>query len=125
MSLYVEVPMETRLLTIVTICLVLAAVRADDQPDAKVMLDKAMKAMGGEAKLAKLKTAAAKVKLSTSEGGMDFTIDMDATYQGLSQYRAELEVQGGGQNFKGMLVINGDKGWFKRMDKTEDAPEGM
>jgi len=119
--------MKTQLLTCLALGLVLAAAgaRADDQPDAKILLDKAIKAMNGEAKLAKLGTLSAKGRISGSEGGQDFTIDIDGTWHGAKQYRADVEFQGGGKNFKGTIVVSGDKAWFKKDDKTEDAPEGL
>src|SRR5579872_4548320 len=100
--------MKTQLLTVPTLVLLLApvAARADDQPDAKVLLDKAIKAMNGEAKLANLGNASGKGRITGSEGGQDFTVDIDGTWQGGNKYHAEAEFQGGGQNFKGILVAN-------------------
>ena len=49
----------------VAFCLALVfagVLRADDQTDTKPVLDKALKAMGGEAKVAKLKTGTGKGK---------------------------------------------------------------
>jgi hypothetical protein len=119
--------MKKQVLTVLTLGLLLAAVgaRADDQPDAKVLLDKAIKAMNGDAKLAKLGAGSAKGRISGSEGGQEFTVDIDGTWQGAKQYRAEVEFQGGGQSFKGIIVVSGDKAWFKKDDKTEDAPDAI
>ena len=119
--------MKTRFLRVLAVGLVLGAgaARADEQPDAKVLLDKAIQAMGGEAKLKKLGTVSGKGKITTIKGGQEVSIDLQGTWQGLRQYRANVEIQDGGNNFTGILVINGDKGWFKKNDNTEDAPEGM
>ena len=119
--------MKTRFLRVLAVGLALGAgtARADEQPEAKVLLDKAIKAMGGEAKLAKLGTVSGKGKITAMKGGQEITISLQGTWQGLSQYRAELEIQDGGNNFNGILVINGDKGWFKKNDNTDDAPEGL
>jgi len=119
--------MKTPLLSVLAVGLLLAAGPgwADEQPEAKVLLDKAIKAMGGQAKLAKLGTVSAKAKLTGSPGGQEITIDIDGTWQGMSQYRANADVQEGGNNFKGVLVFNGDKGWIKKGDDTKDAPEGV
>jgi hypothetical protein len=118
---------KTQSLTVLALCLVFAgpASRADDQADARALLDKAIKAMGGEAKLAKLGTASVKGKLTASEGGQNLEITLEGIWQGLQQYRADVEVQEGGTNFKGVLVFNGDKGWLKKMCNTEDAPPGV
>jgi hypothetical protein len=119
--------MKTRLLAVaaVGLCMGAVALRADDQPDVKPVLEKAMKAMNGEAKLAKLTTVAAKCKLTHNDGNMEITVDLDGTFQGMSQYKADVEVQVGGNSFKGVMVFNGDKGWFKKDDKTDEAPEGV
>jgi hypothetical protein len=117
--------MKKQLWTVACVALMFGGVRADDQPDARAILDRAMKAMGGEAKLAKLGTVSGKVKISVLEGGQEFTIDLDGTWQGLRHYRADVQFQANGQTFTGILVFNGDKGWFKKMDKAEAAPEGV
>jgi hypothetical protein len=119
--------MKTRLMTVLAVGLLLGSIRAraDEQADAKALLDKAMKAMGGQAKLAKLNTASAKGKLAGSPDGAEITVDFDGIWQGTSQHRANLEVQHDGKNFKGVLVVNGDKGWLKKEDNTEDAPDGV
>jgi hypothetical protein len=119
--------MKPRLLTALAVGLLLGAgaARGDEQADAKALLDKAMKAMGGEAKLAKLSTATVQAKLSLSDGAQDITVTLDGTWQGMSQYRLDAEVQAGGQNFKALMIFNGDKGWMRARDKTEDAPEGV
>jgi hypothetical protein len=119
--------MKTRFLRVLAVGLALGAgaARADEQPEAKVLLDRAIKAMGGEAKLAKLGTVSGKGKITTTQGGQEVTVNLQGTWQGLSQYRAELEIQKGGDNFNAIMVISGDKGWFKKNDNTEDAPEGL
>jgi hypothetical protein len=99
--------------------------RADDNPDAKVLLDKAIKAMGGQGKLAKLSTASVKAKITGSPDGQEIIVDIDGVWQGMNQYRADADVQEKGQNFKGVLVFSADKGWIKKGDNTKDAPEGV
>ena len=101
------------------------AVRADDQTDAKALVSKAVKAMGGPAKLAKLDTATGKLKITTTKGGQEITVDIDGVWQGLRQYRGDVDFNDGGKAFKGALVINGDKGWFKKEDNAKEAPEGL
>jgi hypothetical protein len=117
--------MKTRLGAVLAVGLLLGggASRADEQAEAKALLDKAMKAMNGEAKLAKLRTASLKGKLTGKEGGQEFTPSLDVTWQGLSQYRAEMDVQEGGKNTQGGVVLNGGQGWLKRGDKTVELPE--
>lgn len=116
--------MKTQLVTILAVGLLLGngAARADDRADAKVLLDKAMKAMNGEAKLAKLSTASLKGKITGKDGNQEITLGIEAIWQGMSQYRADVDVQVGGNNFKALMVLNGAKAWFKAMDRTEEAP---
>jgi hypothetical protein len=119
--------MKTPSFSIFAVGLVLgvAAGRADDQPDAKVLLDKAIKAEGGEAKLAKLSTASVKAKIIASRGGQEITVDIDGVWQGMNQYRADADVQDGGKNFRGVFVFNAEKAWFKKDDNAKDAPPGV
>jgi hypothetical protein len=119
--------MKTPLMTVLAVGLLLATgpTRADEEADAKALLNKAMKAMGGQAKLAKLSTCSVKGRLTGSPDGEEIAVDFDGVWQGKDQYRTDLQVQVGGNNFKGALVINGDKGWLKKGDNTEDAPDGV
>jgi hypothetical protein len=96
--------------------------RADDQAEARPVLDKALKAMGGDAKLAKLKTGTAKGKMTGQESGQELVLTFEASWQGLSQYRLDVAVTVGARNMQALLVINGDKGWAKHGDRTDDAP---
>jgi hypothetical protein len=119
--------MKTQLVTALAVGLLFGTgtARAGEEAKAKALLDKAMKAMGGKAKLDKLNTASLKCKITASEGGKEIAVDLDGIWQGLSKYRADLELQEGGKNIKGVLVVNDNKGWFKAMDKTKEAPEGV
>ncbi|MFI5454979.1 MAG: hypothetical protein ACHRXM_05960 [Isosphaerales bacterium] len=87
-------------------------IRADDQ-DTKAILDKAMKALGGEEKLGKATTASWKSKGTITFNGDDNEISIQATIQGLDHYRSEFAGQFGGNDVKGVTVLNGDKGWRK------------
>ena len=70
--------MKTQSLTVLAVGLLLVsgASHAGDQADARALLDKAMKVMNGEAKLAKLGTASVKGKITGSEGGEEITLDV-------------------------------------------------
>jgi hypothetical protein len=98
--------------------------RADDK-DPSAVLDKAIKAMGGEEKLKKIDAIAwtSKAAITFNDNTNHFT--SHATLQGLDHYRSELEGDFGGNPFKGVTVINGDKGWRKfgdnKMDLEGDA----
>jgi hypothetical protein len=88
------------------------AARADDK-DPKAILDKAIKALGGEENLAKVKSATWKAKGKISFGGTDNEFSSTATAEGLDHLRSEFEGEFGGNKVKGVTVLNGDMGWRK------------
>jgi hypothetical protein len=110
------------------VCLHLACVgtlRAEEKDEAKAVVDKALKAMGGEAKVAKLKAGTWKAKLTASEGGKDISVTTDGTWQGLNQYRINAEATFDGRTESAKMVINGDKGWAKHGERVDEAKEEL
>src|SRR5262249_4954677 len=101
------------------VCSTGGAVRADDG-DAKAVLDKAIKAKGGEAKLSMGKAATWKTKGTFSFGGNESNFTAQTTIQGLDQLRGEFEGDFMGNKFMAVTVLNGDKGWRKFADMTMD-----
>jgi hypothetical protein len=87
--------------------------RAEGDKDAKAILDKAAKAMGGEEKLSMIKAATWKAKGKISLGGTDNEFTSQATVQDLDHYRSEFEGEFGGNKIKGVVVVSGDRGWRK------------
>jgi len=96
-----------------------SSLRADDQ-DTKAILDKAIKALGGEEKLSKATAVSWKTKGTITFGGNDNEISIQATLQGLDHYRSEFEGKFGDNDVKGVTVVNGDKGWRKFGDQDMD-----
>ena len=95
-----------------------------DEKDTNAILDKAIKAMGGEEKLKKADVLTWKTKGTITFNGNDNTVGITATVQDLEHYRADIEGEFGGNEFKGYVVLNGNKGWRKfgeKMDMDEDA----
>jgi hypothetical protein len=86
--------------------------RAAD-PDPSTIIDKAIKALGGEEKLNKFATATWKVKgkLTFNDNESEFT--GQGTAQGLDHYRSEFDSEFNGNPVHGVTVVNGDKGWRK------------
>src|SRR5438046_885922 len=79
--------------------------------DASAILDKAIQALGGAEKLSK-----AKILLSKGKGTFTFMgNDNEATFQSVSQnldhIRRELTINAGGNEFKVVSGLAGDKGW--------------
>src|SRR5215470_17561066 len=77
--------------------------RADDK-GANAILDKAIKALGGEAKLSKLKAFTWKSKGTVTIAGNDSPYNGQATVQGLDRYRSEFETEFNGATVKGATV---------------------
>lgn len=103
-----------------------ARVWAADDADVKAILDKGIKALGGEEKLSAIKAATWKSKGKISFGGNDSDFTSQATVQGLDHYRTEFEGEFGGNKVQGVIVLAGDKGWRKfGDDKMELDKDGV
>jgi hypothetical protein len=102
-------------------------VRADDAADARALVEKAVKAQGGQEKLDKF--AAHTMKFKGTFHGMGQAIPMtgEIFVQGADKSKVEVEVEAGGMKFQIVNVLNGDKGWakmgkdLKELDKDEVA----
>ena len=86
--------------------------RADDK-NPTAILDKAIKALGGEEKLKKAEAISWKTKGTINLGGNENEIKVHATAVGLDHYRQEFEGEFNGESRKFLIVLNGDKGWRK------------
>src|SRR5437773_11670323 len=95
---------------------VASPVRAADDEDAKAILAKGIKALGGEEKLSKVKAATWKGKGKINFGGAESEFSSQATAQGLDHMRSEFEGEFMGNKIKGVIVFAGDKGWAKGGD---------
>lgn len=86
--------------------------RADDQ-DAKAVLDKAIKALGGEEKLGKIRAFTWTSKVTITFGDNENVLTSVSTSEGLDRYRAEVDGEFNGNPFTAVVVLDGDKGWRK------------
>jgi hypothetical protein len=99
--------------------------RAEGDKDAGAVLDKAIKALGGEEKLRAVKAVTWKSKgtLTLGDNASEFT--SQTTVQGLDHFRQEFEGEFMGNKVKGVTVLSGDKGWRKfgdmGMEMDKDA----
>jgi hypothetical protein len=91
---------------------------ADTDPNA--VLDKAIKALGGQEKLSKAEAATSKIKGTITINGNSNMFTGQVTVQGLDHRRLEFEGDFNGNPTKGMFVLNGDKGWTKFGDETHE-----
>jgi hypothetical protein len=93
--------------------------RADDK-DAKAVIEKGIKALGGEEKLTKAGTCSWKSKGTITLNGDDNEFTSVSTLQGLDHYRSEFEGKFGDNDVKGVTVLSGDKGWQKFNDNDRE-----
>jgi hypothetical protein len=100
------------LLATILLGLPVASIQADE-PDAQAVLDKAIKALGGEEKLGKIGVATWKTRSKFTFNENESEFRGEATVQGLDHYRTEFQGEFNGNTFKGIVVLNGDKGWRK------------
>jgi hypothetical protein len=100
-----------------------ARLQADDQPDAKGIVDKAIKATGGEEKLAKHKAATSKGKGKINLMGNEIEFTFEAAVQPPKQSRRRFEADVSGTKFERTIVFNGDKGWITMMGNTDEMSQ--
>ena len=96
--------------------------RADEQAEALKIVNAAIKATGGEAKLEKLKLVSMKGKGKVLEGNQDGTLTIEGTAHGTDRFRLQLDMMVGDQSINFLIVFSGDKAWAKRDDRVEDLP---
>jgi hypothetical protein len=84
--------------------------RADDSKTTEI-LDKAIKALGGAEKLEKAQATSEKAKGKLTIEGNENSITSQAITQGIDRHRGEFEGEFNGNKFKGLSILNGDKGW--------------
>jgi hypothetical protein len=104
------------------LCGIVGPARADD-PAATAVLDKAIKALGGEEKLAKVQAyyVKAKGKVTINDSTNEFTSSV--TGQGLDRFRSEFEGNFDGNEVKAVAVLDGNKGWRKFGDNVMEMSQ--
>jgi hypothetical protein len=112
----------TAVLAVSFVCVSCGLSRADEK-EATAILDKAIKAMGGEEKLSKIKAYSVKSKGTLTIMGNDSDFTTSATHEGLDHYKSEFASRFGDNDFKAIAVVNGDKGWSKFGDMDMDMDE--
>lgn len=85
---------------------------ADDK-NAQAILEKAIKALGGQDKLSQIKAATWQIQGKITSNGNDSEYTSTLTVQGLDRFRATFESEFNGRKFKIVTVLAGAKGWRK------------
>ncbi len=99
-----------------------ASARSDEQAEVRTLIDKAIKASGGEERVAKLKAVTWKTKATARPSG-EANYSDESSAQGLDQYRADIAVVQGARVGRLIQVVNRDKAWYQMNDKTLDTPK--
>jgi len=97
-----------------------APARADDAADARALVEKAVKAHGGQDKLEKFTAHTVKFKGTFHGMGQEIPITGEVTTQGADRLRMDLDIEAGGMKFKFVNVVAGDKGWTRMGDETKE-----
>jgi hypothetical protein len=93
-------------------------VRADQDQDVQAVLNKAIKALGGEENLGKLKAATWKYKGNFFIEGNANKFSGQTTIQGTDHLRQEFRGEFMGNKVEGVTVISGKMGWRKFGDQV-------
>lgn len=103
-----------------------ARLQADDAAQARRILDKAIQAAGGDAKLAKFKAFTSKGKGKINIMGSEIEFTFDVAVQPPKQVRRHIEADVSGTKFERTYVLNSDKGWVTTMGNTDEmSPEQL
>jgi hypothetical protein len=102
------------------LALAAAAPSADDAAAARAVIDKAVQAVGGEAKLAGAGrfTRKASGKFHGPAGPVAFTGEWTVDLPG--QVREAVDSEADGMKYRAVKVIAGDKGWLRVNDSVEE-----
>ena len=92
------------------------------QDKARAIVEKAIQAQGGEAKVAKLRTMRIKVEGTASfvPGQPDLPFTIEDIWQMPHRYKTSSTFQFQDQKFTQIQAIDGDKGWIQQDGQTQD-----
>jgi hypothetical protein len=97
--------------------------RADDAEAAKGVIAKAIKAVGPEEKIAKLKAVTIKFKGKIQLMGMEAPFAAEFASQGADQNKVQIDLDVNGQKLSVTTILNRDKGWTKVGDMLMEMSE--
>jgi zinc protease len=92
--------------------------RAEDQ-EAQAILDKGIQALGGAEKLGKAETLTWKYKGTINFQGNENAMNGEVTVKGLDHLRRQF----GNDQFDGVIVLAGDKGWRRFNENKSDMDD--
>ncbi|HTU92158.1 MAG TPA: hypothetical protein VMF69_18900 [Gemmataceae bacterium] len=110
----------TRTLGVIGLLTLLIPVQADEDAKLREVVDRAIKAHGGIDNLTKLKASTSKQKGKFHGLGDALDYTSEEAIQLPDRFRVEVHSKAGDQEFTFIQVINGNKGWMKFGDKTNE-----
>src|SRR5262245_34873956 len=111
------------LVSLSLLLMVACLLRADDAEVARAIVDKAIKAVGPEEKIAKFKAVTIKFKGKTQQMGMEIPFAGEIAAQGNDQTKVLIDIDVNGQKLAITTILNRDKGWNKIGDMLMDMDE--
>jgi hypothetical protein len=104
---------------VLAMMLVVRLAHANDQADAEVVLDAAMKAQGGEALLRKFTAVHSKSKGSWQNGGLKVPVSYEGFFDGSDKSRILTYAEH--NKLTNIDVTNGTRGWEKSGDQETES----
>ncbi len=102
-----------------------ALLRAEDETQPSVIVEKAIKALGGEDAMARLQAVTWKAEGTIHGPGVDLSITEEGAAQSAHQYRVDVTQEANGSRFSSLTVLNGDRGWLTSFGRTVDLPKDV
>jgi hypothetical protein len=94
--------------------------RAEELADPRAVIDKAIKAMGGEEKLSRYRAVTGKAKGTFSGLGQAVDCTVVGATQAPRQKRMEIDFEFLGMNIGYLQVLDGDHGWLRVRGSTDE-----
>jgi hypothetical protein len=99
---------------------------ADDvQAEMRALVNKAIKALGGESRVKELDAVTWKATSSFDRAGTPYTWKMEGSFRGWEQARLDSTFEAGGGTRSGTTIINGNKGWSKNDNGQAELKQGI
>lgn len=118
--------MRTLVCAVLVVAFAFHSLCADERADALVIIDQAVKAVGGADKLKTLQAVTWKSKTKATVDGQEINFTASGAIQGNDRCRIELDVQINNNNAAIILVFTKDKGWIKGNDNdANEAPKNV
>ena len=114
----------TRSMLFVGIAVVLGApgMARAQEPRPEEIIDKAIRAHGGEEKLAGLSTITLKERMVYPDAG---TWDTQIVVELPGRYRSERTISSGGKSSTWLIVLDGERGWMKQDEVVTPYPSSL